>query len=109
MYHNPVLLKESIEGLRVKESGIYIDATYGGGGHSGAIAEKLVTGRLIAFDQDKDALDNYKKDKRIKVIHANFRKMTELMAENGITKVDGILADLGISSHQIDAPERGFS
>ncbi len=110
MYHKPVLLKECIEGLKIKEDGIYIDATFGGGGHSAEIAARLKNGRLIAFDQDADAIDNIKKEtKKVTVIHANFRNMTRYLNEQGITKVDGILADLGLSSHQIDTPGRGFS
>jgi 16S rRNA (cytosine1402-N4)-methyltransferase len=110
MYHNPVLLKECIEGLDIKENGIYVDATYGGGGHSAAIVGKLTSGQLIAFDQDKDALNNIKtENKNLKIIHANFRYMRRILNEQGVTKVDGILADLGVSSHQIDTPERGFS
>lgn len=109
MYHKPALLEESIEGLNIKERGVYVDATFGGGGHANAILEKLKEGKLIVFDQDLDALKNSKKDKKLYAIHANFRHMTEELKAIGITGVDGILADLGISSHQIDTPERGFS
>lgn len=109
MYHKPALLEESIEGLNIKENGIYVDATYGGGGHANAILEKLKNGKLFVFDQDIDALKNSKKDKNLYTIHANFRYMMEHLNEKDITKVDGILADLGVSSHQIDTPERGFS
>jgi len=110
MYHNPVLLKECIEGLEIKENGIYVDATFGGGGHSMEIAKRLKNGRLIAFDQDKDAINNIQQEnKNTQIIHANFRYMRRYLNEQGVTKVDGILADLGVSSHQIDTPERGFS
>lgn len=110
MYHNPVLLKECIEGLDIKENGIYVDATFGGGGHAMEIAKKLKNGKLIAFDQDKDAINNIQEDsKNTQIIHANFRHMRRNLIEQGVTKVDGILADLGVSSHQIDTPERGFS
>jgi len=109
MYHNPVLLKECIEGLEIKENGIYVDATFGGGGHTEEIAKKLNNGKLIAFDQDKDAINNKQESKNLKIIHANFRYMRKILNEQGVTKVDGILADLGVSSHQIDTPERGFS
>jgi 16S rRNA (cytosine1402-N4)-methyltransferase len=109
MYHNPVLLNESIEGLNIRDGGTYVDATYGGGGHTKRILEELKHGRVIAFDQDIDALENITQDPKLNVIHANFRYMTEQLRAKGITKVDGILADLGISSHQIDTPGRGFS
>lgn len=109
MYHKPALLEESVTGLDIKENGIYVDATYGGGGHASAILERLKEGGLFVFDQDLDALKNSKKDKNIHTIHANFRDMKEELNEKGITKVDGILADLGVSSHQIDTPGRGFS
>lgn len=110
MYHNPVLLNECIQGLDIKENGIYIDATFGGGGHAAEIAKRLKNGTLIAFDQDKDALNNLKQENRnIKIIHANFRYMRRYLNEQNVTKVDGILADLGVSSHQIDTPGRGFS
>jgi 16S rRNA (cytosine1402-N4)-methyltransferase len=110
MYHNPVLLKECIEGLDIKQEGIYVDATFGGGGHSREIAKHLTNGTLIVFDQDKDAFSNIEQQsKNIKTIHANFRYMRRMLNEQGFTKVDGILADLGVSSHQIDTPERGFS
>ena len=109
MYHKPALLEESIEGLNIKENGIYIDATFGGGGHANAILERLKNGKLFVFDQDIDALKNSKEDKNLQTIHANFRYMKEELNAKGITKVDGILADLGVSSHQIDTPGRGFS
>lgn len=109
MYHKPALLEESIEGLNIKENGIYVDATLGGGGHANTILEKLKNGKLFAFDQDTDALKNSKENKNLYTIHANFRYMKEELNAKGITKVDGILADLGVSSHQIDTPGRGFS
>lgn len=109
MYHRPVLLAESIAGLNIKDGGKYVDATYGGGGHTKAILEKLENGRVIAFDQDRDALENINSDSRLTIIHSNFCFIKVRLEELGISKVDGILADLGISSHQIDTPERGFS
>jgi 16S rRNA (cytosine1402-N4)-methyltransferase len=109
MYHKPALLEESIEGLNIKENGIYVDATFGGGGHSNAILEKLKNGKLFVFDQDIDALKNSKENKNLYTIHANFRYMKEELNAKGISNVDGILADLGVSSHQIDTPGRGFS
>jgi len=109
MYHKPALLDESIEGLNIKDGGIYVDATFGGGGHANALLEKLKNGKLFAFDQDTDALKNSKENKNLYTIHANFRYMKEELNAKGITKVDGILADLGVSSHQIDTPGRGFS
>jgi 16S rRNA (cytosine1402-N4)-methyltransferase len=109
MYHKPALLEECIEGLNIKDNGIYVDATFGGGGHSNAILEKLKNGKLFVFDQDEEALKNSKENKNTYTIHANFRYMKEELNAKGITKVDGILADLGVSSHQIDTPARGFS
>lgn len=109
MYHKPALLDESIEGLNIKDGGIYVDATFGGGGHANALLEKLKNGKLFVFDQDTDALKNSKENKNLYTIHANFRYMKEELNAKGITKVDGILADLGVSSHQIDTPGRGFS
>jgi len=109
MYHKPALLDESIEGLNIKDGGIYVDATFGGGGHANALLEKIKNGKLFAFDQDTDALKNSKENKNLYTIHANFRYMKEELNAKGITKVDGILADLGVSSHQIDTPGRGFS
>lgn len=109
MYHRAVLLKESIEGLNITDGGTYVDATFGGGGHTKAILEQLKAGRVIAFDQDKDAFKNTIADKRLELIYSNFSFMQEQLASRGITQVDGVLADLGISSHQIDTPERGFS
>lgn len=109
-YHRPVLLNESIEGLHIQPQGVYVDLTYGGGGHSRLILEKLgKKGRLLAFDQDPDAARNVIKDKRLQFVRANFRYMQNFLRYYGIEKVDGVLADLGISSYQIDEPERGFT
>ncbi|MEZ5195412.1 MAG: 16S rRNA (cytosine(1402)-N(4))-methyltransferase RsmH [Bacteroidales bacterium] len=109
MYHQPVLLAESIEGLQIKEEGIYVDATYGGGGHSEEILKKLRKGSLIAFDHDQDALVNKLEDERLILINQNFRYMRNFLKLYKALPVDGILADLGVSSYQIDKPERGFS
>jgi len=109
-YHRPVLLNESINGLHIRPKGIYVDLTFGGGGHSREVLRKLgKNGRLIAFDQDQDAEANVPDDKRFVLIGANFRYLKHYLRYHAIGKVDGILADLGISSHQIDRPERGFS
>lgn len=109
-YHKPVLLNESIDGLSIKPEGIYADLTFGGGGHSRQILEKLGNkGRLLAFDQDKDAAENVPDDKRITFIHANFRFLKNFLNYFGVSQLDGILADLGISSHQIDEERRGFT
>ena len=109
-YHKPVLLHESIEGLDIKPRGIYLDLTFGGGGHSREVLNKLgKNGRLLVFDQDQDAEANVPDDKRIIFVGANFRYLKNYLKYHAIEKVDGILADLGISSHQIDRPERGFS
>lgn len=110
MYHNPVLLQESIDGLDIKEKGIYVDVTFGGGGHSIEILKRLGTeGKLLAFDQDEDALDNTIDDGRFTLINENFRFIKQFLKFYGIRKVDGILADFGVSSHQFDTAERGFS
>ena len=108
-YHDPVLLEESINGLNIKEGGTYVDATYGGGGHSKKILEVLKGGRLIAFDQDEDAIQQKTEDDRLLLIQQNFSMMMNYLKFYKLLPVDGILADLGISSHQIDTPERGFS
>ena len=109
-YHNPVLLNESVAGLDILEDGIYVDVTFGGGGHSKEILKKLGnSGRLIAFDQDQDSIENKIDDDRFLLINKNFMYLKENLLSNNIDKVDGILADFGISSHQIDVPERGFS
>jgi len=110
-YHKPVMLHECISALNIKPEGTYVDVTFGGGGHSLAILEKIKGGRLIAFDQDEDAAHEASKiaHRSFTFCQANFRYMKKYLKFNQITRVDGILADLGISSHQIDAPERGFS
>jgi 16S rRNA (cytosine1402-N4)-methyltransferase len=104
------MLAESIDGLSIDPAGIYIDVTYGGGGHSKAILSKLTSGRLYAFDQDEDAINNNQiEDKRFELINQNFRYLKNYLRLQGIDKIDGLIADLGISSHQIDEPSRGFS
>jgi len=109
-YHNPVLLKETVGGLDIKQDGVYVDVTFGGGGHSKEILASLgPNGRLIAFDQDKDALLNTIDDSRFLLINENFRFMQRFLRFHGVKAVDGILADFGVSSHQFDEPERGFS
>ncbi|MEQ9467407.1 MAG: 16S rRNA (cytosine(1402)-N(4))-methyltransferase RsmH [Ekhidna sp.] len=134
MYHNPVMLKECLDGLDIKPDGVYVDVTFGGGGHSKAILDQLTTGHLIAFDQDKDAEQNAqelintpfssgsgqtllregdeeKKEAKssFTFIESNFRYLKKFLRLHGITEVDGILADLGVSSHQFDEPSRGFT
>lgn len=110
MYHNPVLLHQSILGLNIIPGGVYIDATFGGGGHSRAILEQLGDeGILFAFDQDQDALANVPDDERFTLISQNFRYLKNFLRLHNLTQVDGILADLGVSSHQFDKGERGFS
>jgi len=109
-YHNPVLLHASVDGLNIKPDGIYIDVTFGGGGHSKEILSRLGSnGKLFAFDQDEDALANSLADERFTLINENFRFIKRFLRFYGIKSVDGILADLGVSSHQFDVPERGFS
>lgn len=109
-YHTPVLLKEAVDGLKIVADGIYVDCTFGGGGHSKAILEKLGNnGKLIAFDQDEDARRNIPKDPRIIFVPHNFRHLQRFLKLHNISVVDGILADLGVSSHQFDEAERGFS
>lgn len=109
-YHNPVLLFESVDGLAIKKDGIYVDVTFGGGGHSREILKKLgQKGQLFAFDQDKDALQNDLKDPRFTLIPENFCHIKRFLRIYGVKKVDGILADLGVSSHQFNEAERGFS
>lgn len=110
MYHNPVLLQESVDGLSIKPNGVYVDVTFGGGGHSKEILKRLGSdGKLFAFDQDEDALDNSLDDDRFTLINENFRYIKQFLKFYGIRKVDGILADFGVSSHQFDKAERGFS
>ena len=109
-YHNPVLLKETVNGLNIKEDGVYVDVTFGGGGHSREILKFLgPKGRLIAFDQDKDALLNTIDDTRFLLINENFRHIKRFLRFHGVKSVDGILADFGVSSHQFDEADRGFS
>ncbi len=109
-YHNPVLLKETVEGLNILENGIYVDVTFGGGGHSKEILKHLgEKGKLFAFDQDQDALVNAINDDRFTLINENFRFVKRFLRFYGVKQVDGILADFGVSSHQFDVAERGFS
>ena len=109
-YHSSVLLKKSVDALAIKEDGVYVDVTFGGGGHSREILSRLgESGKLIAFDQDPDALVNKIQDDRFILIQENFRYITRFLKFYGILKVDGILADLGVSSHQFDDASRGFS
>jgi 16S rRNA (cytosine1402-N4)-methyltransferase len=109
MYHDPVLLQKSVEGLNIRQGGSYVDVTFGGGGHSRLILEMLDEGKLFAFDQDTDALTNKIEDARFNLINQNFKYLKNFLLLNQVTEVDGILADLGVSSHQFDMPERGFS
>lgn len=110
MYHKPVLLQESVDGLQIKPEGVYVDVTFGGGGHSREIMSRLgKRGKLFAFDQDEDAQRNIINDDRFTLISANFRHIKRFLRVYGIQKVDGILADLGVSSHQFDEKDRGFS
>ena len=108
-YHEPVLLLECLEGLNINPNGTYVDVTFGGGGHSRSIVSKLTTGHLYAFDQDDDALKNELKDDRFTLINTNFKYLKSSLRMYGVTKIDGLLADLGVSSHQFDIPDRGFS
>ena len=109
-YHNPVLLKETVDGLNIKPDGVYVDVTFGGGGHSREIMRRLgPNGRLYAFDQDTDALTNAIDDERFTLINENFRFIKRFLRFHGVKEVDGILGDLGVSSHQFDVAERGFS
>ncbi|MFT7033258.1 MAG: 16S rRNA (cytosine1402-N4)-methyltransferase [Cyclobacteriaceae bacterium] len=110
-YHTSIMLQECIEGLNIKEDGVYVDLTFGGGGHSKAILEKLNKGHLYAFDQDEDARENAKDidSRSFTLVQSNFRYLKKYLKFYGIKKVDGILADLGVSSHQINEASRGFS
>ena len=109
-YHNPVLLHESVDALSVKEEGVYVDVTFGGGGHSREILKRLgKNGKLFGFDQDPDAQNNIIDDERFVLIPENFRYISRFLRFHGVRKVDGVLADLGVSSHQFDEAERGFS
>jgi 16S rRNA (cytosine1402-N4)-methyltransferase len=109
-YHNPVLLHASVDGLNIKPDGVYVDVTFGGGGHSKEILSRLgPNGKLFAFDQDEDALANTIPDERFTLINENFRFIKRFLRFYGVKEVDGILGDLGVSSHQFDVAERGFS
>jgi 16S rRNA (cytosine1402-N4)-methyltransferase len=108
-YHNPVLLKECIEALNIDPKGIYVDVTFGGGGHSREILKHLTTGKLYAFDQDEDAIKNNIVDERFVLIRQNFRYLKNFLKMYNALPVDGLLADLGVSSHQFDEAGRGFS
>ncbi len=109
-YHNPVLLKETVDGLNINPDGVYVDVTFGGGGHSKEILSRLSEkGRLFAFDQDPDALQNKIDDERFTFIHENFRYLKRFLRFYGVKEVDGVLGDFGVSSHQFDVAERGFS
>jgi 16S rRNA (cytosine1402-N4)-methyltransferase len=109
-YHNPVLLNECIEGLNIKSDGVYTDVTFGGGGHSAAMLNKMgEMGKLYAFDQDEDALKNIPDDKRFRLLPFNFRFLKQSLRLERVKELDGVLADLGVSSHQFDTAERGFS
>lgn len=111
--HIPVLFNETIDALNVRPDGIYVDCTAGGGGHCAAVAEKLTTGRIIAIDQDPEAVANlqerFKNNGRVTIVHDNFVNISSILENLGIDGVDGIMADLGVSSHQLDTDERGFS
>ena len=109
MYHNPVMLEKCIEGLKIHPDGVYADVTFGGGGHSRAILSKLTTGHLYAFDQDEDAQQNVIDDPRFTFIPQNFKYFKNFIQLYHNGKIDGVLADLGVSSHQFDTPEKGFS
>lgn len=109
-YHIPALLAETIEGMTIKPDGIYVDCTFGGGGHSAEILRKLgKTGKLLGFDQDEDAFNNIITDERFTFVHSNFKYLKNFLKFHGIEKVDGVLADLGVSFHHFDEAERGFS
>jgi 16S rRNA (cytosine1402-N4)-methyltransferase len=108
-YHIPALLNESIDGLNIRPDGIYVDVTFGGGGHSMEILKRLQTGRLIAFDQDEDAALNAPADKKLLFLDQNFRFLENNLKFNNINSIDGLIADLGVSFHQFDEPERGFT
>ena len=110
MYHNPVLLEESIDSLEIKKNGVYVDLTFGGGGHSKEILKRLnKEGKIIAFDTDEDALQNQINDSRFIFLRQNFIYLMQNLSFFKIKKIDGLIADLGVSSHQFDIKERGFS
>lgn len=108
-YHVPVLLKESIDGLDIKPEGIYVDVTFGGGGHSAEILRRMEKGTLFGFDQDSDAIENKIDDERLVLVHHNFRYLKNFLKYHGVDEIDGLLADLGVSSHEFDEAGRGFS
>jgi len=108
-YHIPVLLKESVDGLKIDPNGIYVDVTYGGGGHSAEILKRLENGRLYAFDQDNDAAVSLSDDKKFFFIQGNFRFLKNYLRYFGVTRIDGLLADLGVSSYHFNTPSRGFT
>ncbi len=108
-YHIPVLLHESIDGLNIKANGVYVDVTFGGGGHSKEILRRLEGGTLLGFDQDDDAIENKVDDERLIMVHHNFRYLKNFLKYYGFDEIDGLLADLGVSSHEFDEAERGFS
>jgi 16S rRNA (cytosine1402-N4)-methyltransferase len=109
VYHIPALLKESIDGLNIQPDGVYVDVTFGGGGHSMEILKRLITGKLIAFDQDEDAAINSPADEKFLFLSQNFRFLKSNLMFNNIKSIDGLIADLGVSFHQFDIPERGFT
>ena len=109
MYHEAVLLNESVQGLNIKPNGFYVDVTFGAGGHSKAILALLESGQLFAFDQDADASKNISEHQNFKFLRTNFRNIKNFLRIEGVNKIDGLLADLGVSSHQFDVGERGFS
>jgi 16S rRNA (cytosine1402-N4)-methyltransferase len=109
VYHIPALLKESIDGLKIQPDGIYVDVTFGGGGHSMEILKRLKTGKLIAFDQDDDARSNAPVDEKFLFLNQNFRFLKNNLLFNNIQSIDGLIADLGVSFHQFDEPDRGFT
>jgi 16S rRNA (cytosine1402-N4)-methyltransferase len=109
VYHIPALLKESIDGLNIQPDGIYVDVTFGGGGHSMEILKRLEAGKLITFDQDEDAAINTPADERLLFLNQNFRFLKNNLLFNNIKSIDGLIADLGVSFHQFDEPERGFT
>jgi len=108
-YHVPALLDQSIEGLNIRPDGVYVDITFGGGGHSGEILKRLDSGKLIAFDQDEDVLANVPDDPRLIFLNQNFRYLKNNLVYNGIKSIDGLIGDLGVSFHQFDEPSRGFT
>ncbi|MBA3648095.1 MAG: 16S rRNA (cytosine(1402)-N(4))-methyltransferase RsmH [Chitinophagales bacterium] len=109
LYHEPVLLKECIDGLNVQSDGIYVDVTFGGGGHTKSVLNRLDNGKVFAFDQDEDAIKNTINDNRLILIHQNFRYLKNMLRVNNVQSIDGLIADLGVSSFQIDTSARGFS